>query len=361
MLTDTDVLIVGGGLSGSLVARLLAAADIDFHLIEARDRLGGRILSPGISGDNPESAAVDLGPSWFWPHQRSLIRLIQSLGLEQSVYEQSHAGNSIIEYANGQLDVRAGAASMAGSYRLDGGMQTLIDRITASITASAISLNTTLIDIDIGNTYVNATVESPTGTKSINCQTIVVAVPPRLFAATVTWTTGDPSQQEALASVATWMATEAKIILIYDNPFWLDTGLSGDAMSQIGPMAEIHDATPRNSRSGVLFGFLMARPEQRTNQRRVLEQQATEQVQRLFDTEATPSRILYKDWSSDEFTATGTDRRGHRAHPSATGLRQADFGQHIIWSVSEMAEQDAGYLEGAVQAAHAAIHQLTRK
>ncbi|MGB2941593.1 MAG: FAD-dependent oxidoreductase [Candidatus Macondimonas sp.] len=58
MLIDT--LIIGGGLSGLALAAQLAAQGRDFLLVEARDRLGGRILT------RREGAAhYDLGPTWF--------------------------------------------------------------------------------------------------------------------------------------------------------------------------------------------------------------------------------------------------------------------------------------------------------
>lgn len=44
-MTDTQVAIVGGGLSGLNTARLIGEAGADFQLFEARDRLGGRILT----------------------------------------------------------------------------------------------------------------------------------------------------------------------------------------------------------------------------------------------------------------------------------------------------------------------------
>ncbi|MGH7077201.1 MAG: FAD-dependent oxidoreductase, partial [Acetobacteraceae bacterium] len=60
------VLIIGGGLSGLTAARCLHRAGISFQLLEARSRLGGRILSADASG-GVSADGFDLGPSWFWP------------------------------------------------------------------------------------------------------------------------------------------------------------------------------------------------------------------------------------------------------------------------------------------------------
>jgi monoamine oxidase len=49
-LTDTQVAIVGGGLSGLDAARLMWEAGAAFQLFKARDRLGGRILTVDAAG-----------------------------------------------------------------------------------------------------------------------------------------------------------------------------------------------------------------------------------------------------------------------------------------------------------------------
>ncbi|MCK5679714.1 NAD(P)/FAD-dependent oxidoreductase, partial [bacterium] len=51
MSTETiDTLIVGGGLSGIYAAYILARRDESFVVLEARERLGGRISSPEHQG-----------------------------------------------------------------------------------------------------------------------------------------------------------------------------------------------------------------------------------------------------------------------------------------------------------------------
>lgn len=57
-----EVAVVGGGLSGLALARSLHRRGRSFSVFEARDRLGGRILSV-----KQGEAGIDLGPTWFWP------------------------------------------------------------------------------------------------------------------------------------------------------------------------------------------------------------------------------------------------------------------------------------------------------
>ena len=68
----TRVAILGGGLAGLNAARLLHNAGISFQLFEARDRLGGRILTVDETG-HPAEGGFDLGPSWFWPQLQPAI------------------------------------------------------------------------------------------------------------------------------------------------------------------------------------------------------------------------------------------------------------------------------------------------
>ncbi len=84
----TKVAILGGGLAGLHAARLLHSAGVDFQLLEARERLGGRILTSDETGSVADGG-LDLGPSWFWPEmQPSIGALVDELGLAGFAQEQ---------------------------------------------------------------------------------------------------------------------------------------------------------------------------------------------------------------------------------------------------------------------------------
>ncbi len=67
-----DVIVVGGGVAGLTAAHTLRCAGLSVLVLEARERLGGRVastvLSPAVSESEaatPQSAVVDLGASWI--------------------------------------------------------------------------------------------------------------------------------------------------------------------------------------------------------------------------------------------------------------------------------------------------------
>ena len=65
-----DVAIVGAGLCGLALARVLTARGLRVQVLEARSRLGGRVLTAQCEATGQ---ALDLGPTWFWPETEPRI------------------------------------------------------------------------------------------------------------------------------------------------------------------------------------------------------------------------------------------------------------------------------------------------
>lgn len=73
---NADVIVIGGGLAGLTTAHLLTKRGVDVVVLEAKDRVGGRLLNQTIGG-----VTVDAGGSWVGPPQREILALISELGL----------------------------------------------------------------------------------------------------------------------------------------------------------------------------------------------------------------------------------------------------------------------------------------
>jgi len=78
MMTDThDVVVVGAGMAGLTAARALAEAGLKVLVVEAQDRIGGRILTRHV-GDE----AIELGAEFIHGRPPELWALIDEAGLE---------------------------------------------------------------------------------------------------------------------------------------------------------------------------------------------------------------------------------------------------------------------------------------
>lgn len=78
-----DVIVVGAGLSGLVCARRLALGGARVLVVEARDRVGGRLLT-GRVGDQ----TVDLGGQWLTATQDRLVALAAELAVPTFPHER---------------------------------------------------------------------------------------------------------------------------------------------------------------------------------------------------------------------------------------------------------------------------------
>jgi monoamine oxidase len=74
-----DVVVVGAGFAGLAAARALAKRKKSVVVLEARDRVGGRVYSRTF---DEEGTWVDLGGQWVGPGQEHLLATIAEQGLE---------------------------------------------------------------------------------------------------------------------------------------------------------------------------------------------------------------------------------------------------------------------------------------
>lgn len=87
---EVSCVVIGGGLAGLIVASELHKRGRDVVVVEARDRVGGRVLSsPDASGDT-----LDLGGQWLNPGHDRLTELVEACGLE---LESSPTGDAVVK------------------------------------------------------------------------------------------------------------------------------------------------------------------------------------------------------------------------------------------------------------------------
>ena len=91
---SVDVVVVGAGLSGLVAARDLLAAGRSVLVLEARDRVGGRVLNHDIGGGE----VIESGGAFTGPTQDRIQALATSLGV--ATFKEYTTGKSV--YVNGR-------------------------------------------------------------------------------------------------------------------------------------------------------------------------------------------------------------------------------------------------------------------
>ncbi len=353
-IETVDTLIIGGGLSGIYAAYLLTRKAESFILLEARKRLGGRILSPEEQG-----FFTDLGPSWYWPaiHPKT-ARLISYLKLDG--YRQFEEGFGRFQSVSGAVETVSGYANEPQSWRLEGGMFVLIERLCRTIPRKRLRLNHPVCGIEkSGNeVLVNVGALEQEPQARFKARKVILALPPRLIASTILFTPDlAPDLTQAMLKIGTWMAGQAKFYALYDEPFWRRAGLSGQAFSQRGPLGEIHDGSNNKKAPYGLTGFIGIPAVQRRDEE-LLTKAILEQLALFYgEPAARPTAFFYKDWAREKFTATRLDQPPMYSHPLyAPPAGQTSFWNKLIhFAGTETAPQHGGYLEGALTAAARAV------
>lgn len=358
MQTETvDTVIIGAGLSGIYAAYLLSRQNQDFVVLEARDRVGGRILCPEHGGFHP-----DLGPSWYWPDINPRIaRLIEVFGLHG--YRQFESGAGRFQDPNGRVQTFRGYAMSPPCWRLSGGMIALVNQLCQTLPAEAIRLNHPVCEIErsADGAVISVGELDQAPLSRFAAKKVILALPPRLAAATLLFTPELSHElAQAMMRIGTWMAGQAKFCVLYETPFWREYGLSGEGFSQRGPLGEIHDGSNHDQSPYGLTGFVGVPAVQRT-QPQHLTQAIVSQLATLYgEPAARPLAFYYQDWAYEPFTATEYDHPPMYEHPHY----QAPAGKTAIWdgilhfAGTETDEAHGGYLEGALAAAERAAMRL---
>ena len=92
---NADVVVVGAGLAGLTAARRLVQAGRSVIVLEARDRVGGRVLNESLGGND----YAELGGTFQGPTQDRIKALATEVGV--ALFNTYNTGNNVF-WANGR-------------------------------------------------------------------------------------------------------------------------------------------------------------------------------------------------------------------------------------------------------------------
>ena len=339
-MRQSDVVVIGAGISGLAVAEAMHRSGRTVTVIEARPRIGGRLLSDPL----------DLGASWFWDGEQRVRAMTDRLGI--ATFPQHIAGDAMIDERD-RVHRYTGNPIDGPAHRFAHGAASLTDALARQLPEGTVLVGQPVVEIsdDLG---VN------TADGSWQPQHVVIAVPPAVAVMTMLLPHALPTSLMTVAlRTPVWMGDTIKVVVMYDEPFWRTDGLAGAAISRVGPLHEMHDLSGPDGSPAAIFGFARARQPDGLD-----ETDVRAQLARIFGPRAGfPQKLQIQDWSREQWT---NPRSAKGYVPSAPDhslfghvmYQQPQLGSRLHWSSTETATHYAGHIEGALEAAERTVRDI---
>ena len=358
MPAPTHLVILGAGLAGLTLAYRLRDRGLRVTVLEARQRLGGRILT---SRPSVGAAPIEMGATWLGRKHTHLTALLAELGLGTApqpsgpyAYYEPAAGTppQLVQLPPDPDPSHVIAATSSA----------LTEALATRLSPDALRLGHAVTSLTLDGEEVVVAGEA----FSLRATHVVSTLPPNLFATSVTCT---PVLPEALGAVAktchTWMGESIKVGLAYREGFWRKPQNGRPAadtlFSNVGPLIEGYDHSHAVAGAYALKGFV--RPELAALSREARRAGVIEQLARVYGEVArTPLRYEECVWRAEAYTYAPYEGGGvvphqHNGHPA---LREALWGGRLRFGGSETAAAYPGYMDGAVEAAGRCAGELLR-
>jgi monoamine oxidase len=273
------------------------------------------------------------------------------LSLLFTVFYIAASGN---EQNQGTFERNFNTKDGAQDQRFRGGAYEVPVRVAQEL-GDRVVLNSPVTRIDRSSSGV--AVQTPAAT--VTAKRAIVAVPPPF----VTRILYDPPLPRIRDQLMQRMPLGAlmKVEAVYNRPFWRDKGLTGQVVSEQGPVKVTFDVSPESGTPGIMMGFVggaEARTWQKRSQKE-LRAAALDQFAHFFGHEArSPVDVTEFNWIAETWSGG--------CPVSVLGPRTLiDFGSalrepvgRIHWAGTETSNYWNGYMDGAVRSGERAAAEV---
>lgn len=341
----SEIIIIGAGLAGLTLAYRLSQNGIRPLILEARDRIGGRIHTFSHNGTR-----LELGATWFADKHINLLSLIDELNIPFE--EQFYGKMGIYEAENGQTQLFELPKQAEKTYRLSKGSVSLINALSNEIDQEDILIEHRVLSINFKEEHTQ--IETNKG--SFETTLVINTLPPHLAINGISYSPELDSSIKSLASQThTWMGESIKVGFLSPTPFWKERGI-GTFYSQRGPITEMYDHS--NSSGFAMKGFMHDQFIQIPSKER--EKLVRNQLSHVFGQDVI-DQVTYieEPWKNEELTYLNypgyVGPHQNNGHPD---LRKPISHGKLILASSEAARKFPGYMDGAVENGEEIARQL---
>jgi monoamine oxidase len=276
----------------------------------------------------------------------------RDLSLLYTLFYIAASGN---EANVGTFERNFNTAGGAQENRFVGGAQTIPLRVAADL-GSRVVLNAPVRRIE----------QPPSGLVTVVSDNLtvtgrraIVAIPPTL-AGRIEYVPKLPPLRDQLTQHMP-QGTLMKFEAVYDTPFWRDSNLTGQVVSELGPVKVTFDTSPADGSLGVMMGFIGGHDARVWQNRSATDRRnAVLQQYALFfgDQGSSPREIVEFNWSTEVWN------RGCPVAVLGPGTL-IDFGPalrtpigRVHWAGTETSTYWNGYMDGAVRSGERAASEV---
>lgn len=350
---ESDVLIIGAGLSGLALNYFLRNADLKVRVVEARERVGGRILTEEIESFAP----VEMGATWFGSQHAKLMDLIAELGLAH--FPQKLGKKAIYEpISTSPHQIVSLPENEEPSFRVRGGTSRIIESLKHYLSADKLFTETAIenIRVEEDELVLNSS------QKLFRTKLAISTLPPYLFHESIDTQPSIPeATRNVMQSTHTWMGDAIKVALQFSAPFWKENGKFGTIFSNVGPITEFYDHCNYEENRFALMGFInpayhSVKPEER-------KALVLKQLKNYFGTDLDlHTDYTEKVWIQEKFTFSPYknyvlphQNNGHEFY------KHSYLEERLLFAGAETANAFPGYMEGAIRSALWAFEWIRSK
>jgi monoamine oxidase len=346
------IIILGGGLSGIYLGYKLKKAGFSIVILEANDRIGGRIYTQNI-----ENTTIELGAAWLWRYNEELLKVCNELDI--ALFKQHMKGDALFEATEGNAPQRFQVPkNQEISYRIAGGTATILEKLSKDFSTDELQRSQKVIQIDATETSVKVATKSSTFTGDV----VISTIPPQLLVNSVTFGSKlDTNLIQIANNTHTWMHDAIKFAVVYRTPFWKKKGLSGVGFSNVGPFTEMYDHSSFENNHFALMGFLKGHLNNESKSYR--EEKIKQQLFKFFGEEGK-KYLSYSEkvWNDENLLSFENNIFLNPHHNNGHAIYQQEFlnGKFIV-AGSETSPNYGGYMEGAIRRVNDIVTQLENK
>ena len=343
-MNSNKIIIIGAGLSGLMIAYLLQKKGFEITILEANERIGGRIQTvTGTTG-----VTMEMGATWFSNPHQNLIKLLEDFKIPY--FKQHTSGISFFETMSfvppQKFEISDAEES---SFRIEGGTEHLIEKLVEKVGLQNIITKTKVDFIKDCEDYIEV---FDSNEKPYSSAKVISTLPPHLLIQTIKFEPALPENLQRLAKKThTWMGESIKFAVEYATPFWRENNYSGTLYSQASIIQEMYDHSTADNKGFALKGFLNGGTYTLSQEER--KEKVILQLTKFFGPEAG-NYVKYheKIWREEPLTFLPYEElvMGHENNGNAE-YRKPLYNNKFFISGSETASQNPGYMEGAIVAA----------